>query len=143
MFERQLLMLWLFVDWFLLMLCRLTELGSMESIWKYNGGPSASHFLVALYSAFAFVAARFFLDRFVFRVSFLYHDCISLVLFWSIYSEVLVVLFFGFILSNPMDINKSADEVNLFVVFVINWGGDWCWNLHNLQVCSAFSKVFE
>lgn len=39
----------------------------MESIWKYNGGPSAWHFAVAFYFAFAFVAARFLLDRFVFR----------------------------------------------------------------------------
>ncbi|KAL7118966.1 hypothetical protein ACP275_02G034000 [Erythranthe tilingii] len=40
----------------------------MESNWKYsNGVPSAWHFIVALYFAFAFVAMRFFLDRFIFR----------------------------------------------------------------------------
>ncbi|KAI3445985.1 hypothetical protein Pfo_002650 [Paulownia fortunei] len=39
----------------------------MESIWKYNGVPSAWHFIVAFYFAFASVAARFFLDRFIFR----------------------------------------------------------------------------
>ncbi|GFP91132.1 lag1 longevity assurance homolog 2 [Phtheirospermum japonicum] len=39
----------------------------MESIWTDNGVPSVSHFIVAIYFAFAFVAARFILDRFIFR----------------------------------------------------------------------------
>ncbi|XP_075488822.1 ceramide synthase LOH2-like [Primulina tabacum] len=39
----------------------------MESIWAQNGVPGAYHFVVAIYFAFAFVAARFFLDRFIFR----------------------------------------------------------------------------
>ncbi|KAL3814228.1 hypothetical protein ACJIZ3_015496 [Penstemon smallii] len=39
----------------------------MESIWTLNGGPNVSHFVVALYFSFAFVAARFLLDRFIFR----------------------------------------------------------------------------
>ncbi|XP_073127521.1 ceramide synthase LOH2-like [Henckelia pumila] len=39
----------------------------MESIWAQNGVSSASQFVVAIYFAFAFAAARFFLDRFIFR----------------------------------------------------------------------------
>ncbi|KAL3652246.1 hypothetical protein CASFOL_001927 [Castilleja foliolosa] len=39
----------------------------MESIWTDIGVPSASPFIVAIYFAFAFVAARFILDRFIFR----------------------------------------------------------------------------
>lgn len=39
----------------------------MESIWSYYGEPSSWHFLVAVYFAFGFVVARFFLDRFIFR----------------------------------------------------------------------------
>ncbi|KAI8554486.1 hypothetical protein RHMOL_Rhmol05G0103200 [Rhododendron molle] len=39
----------------------------MDSIWIDNGGPSAWHFAIAIYFAFGFVAARFFLDRFIFR----------------------------------------------------------------------------
>nr|GMC78407.1 LAG1 longevity assurance homolog 2-like [Ipomoea batatas] len=39
----------------------------MDSIWSENAVPSASHFAVAVYFAFAFFAARFLLDRFVFR----------------------------------------------------------------------------
>lgn len=39
----------------------------MDSIWSLNGPPSPSHFLIALFFAFAFVAARSFLDRFIFR----------------------------------------------------------------------------
>lgn len=39
----------------------------MESIWAQNGSPDASHIVVAISFAFAFVAARFFLDRFIFR----------------------------------------------------------------------------
>ncbi|KAG5548149.1 hypothetical protein RHGRI_013748 [Rhododendron griersonianum] len=42
----------------------------MDSIWIDNGGPSAWHFAIAIYFAFAFVAARFCLDRFIFRVSY-------------------------------------------------------------------------
>ncbi|KAE9448494.1 hypothetical protein C3L33_19607, partial [Rhododendron williamsianum] len=42
----------------------------MDSIWIDNGGPSAWHFAIAIYFAFGFVAARFFLDRFIFRVSY-------------------------------------------------------------------------
>ncbi|PIN10399.1 Protein transporter of the TRAM (translocating chain-associating membrane) superfamily [Handroanthus impetiginosus] len=38
----------------------------MESFWKYNGVPSSWHFVVAFYFAFAFIAARFLLDRFVY-----------------------------------------------------------------------------
>lgn len=56
----------------------------MESIWKYNGGPNAWHFAVAFYFAFAFVAARFLLDRFVFRVSFLRYEWIILAYFWNV-----------------------------------------------------------
>ncbi|CAK9181236.1 unnamed protein product [Ilex paraguariensis] len=37
------------------------------SIWSNNGVPTASHFIVAVFFAFGFVAARLFLDRFVFR----------------------------------------------------------------------------
>ncbi|KAM7251733.1 hypothetical protein ACFE04_023616 [Oxalis oulophora] len=32
-----------------------------------NGGPRASHFLIAIFFAFMFVAARFLLDKFIFR----------------------------------------------------------------------------
>ncbi|KAL6502494.1 hypothetical protein OROHE_024499 [Orobanche hederae] len=39
----------------------------MESIWTDNDVPSVSHFVVAFFFAFAFVAARFLLDRFIFR----------------------------------------------------------------------------
>ncbi|XP_058215641.1 ceramide synthase LOH2 [Rhododendron vialii] len=39
----------------------------MDSIWIDSGGPSAWHFAIAIYFAFGFVAARFFLDRFIFR----------------------------------------------------------------------------
>ncbi|XP_010107940.2 LAG1 longevity assurance homolog 2 [Morus notabilis] len=39
----------------------------MESIWSYNGEQIAWHFVVAVYFAFSFVVARFFLDRFIFR----------------------------------------------------------------------------
>lgn len=39
----------------------------MDSIWIDNGGPSAWHFAIAIYFAFGFVAARFCLDRFIFR----------------------------------------------------------------------------
>ncbi|KAK6143538.1 hypothetical protein DH2020_023886 [Rehmannia glutinosa] len=39
----------------------------MESIWTDNGVPSVSHFIVAFYFAFAFVAARFILDKYIFR----------------------------------------------------------------------------
>ncbi|KAL6514592.1 Ceramide synthase loh2 [Orobanche gracilis] len=39
----------------------------MESIWTDNDAPSVSHFVVSFLFAFAFVAARFLLDRFVFR----------------------------------------------------------------------------
>ncbi|XP_051146959.1 ceramide synthase LOH2-like [Andrographis paniculata] len=38
-----------------------------KSFWKYTGSPSAWHLTVALYFAFAFGAARFILDRFIFR----------------------------------------------------------------------------
>ncbi|KAK6136903.1 hypothetical protein DH2020_029348 [Rehmannia glutinosa] len=40
----------------------------MESIGKFGGVPSAWHFVVAFYFVFAFVAARFFLDKYIFRV---------------------------------------------------------------------------
>ncbi|GER56635.1 LAG1 longevity assurance homolog 2 [Striga asiatica] len=40
----------------------------MESIWKSGGDPSAWHLIVAVYFSFAFVAARFLLDRYVFRL---------------------------------------------------------------------------
>ncbi|XP_059652877.1 ceramide synthase LOH2-like [Cornus florida] len=39
----------------------------MDSIWSHDSVPSASHFIVAIYFAFFFVAARFLLDRFIFR----------------------------------------------------------------------------
>ncbi|KAK6135711.1 hypothetical protein DH2020_030550 [Rehmannia glutinosa] len=39
----------------------------MESIGKFGGVPSAWHFVVAFYFVFAFVAARFFLDKYIFR----------------------------------------------------------------------------
>ncbi|XP_057496298.1 ceramide synthase LOH2 [Actinidia eriantha] len=39
----------------------------MDSIWSDNGAPSAWHFACAVYFAFGFVAARFLLDRFIFR----------------------------------------------------------------------------
>lgn len=38
-----------------------------SSIWSCNVEPGASHFLIAVYFAFSFVVARFFLDRFIFR----------------------------------------------------------------------------
>ncbi|KAL3651782.1 hypothetical protein CASFOL_004784 [Castilleja foliolosa] len=41
----------------------------MESIWTDIGVPSVSHFIIAIYFAFAFVAARFILDRFIYRRS--------------------------------------------------------------------------
>uniref|UniRef100_A0A2P2KGF5 Uncharacterized protein MANES_10G071500 n=2 Tax=Rhizophora mucronata TaxID=61149 RepID=A0A2P2KGF5_RHIMU len=40
----------------------------MESILSINGPPEPWHFLAALCLAFGFVAARFLLDRFIFRV---------------------------------------------------------------------------
>ncbi|KAL0334862.1 UNVERIFIED_CONTAM: LAG1 longevity assurance2 [Sesamum radiatum] len=39
----------------------------MEPIWKYNEVPAASNFIIAVYFAVAFVAARFSLDRFIYR----------------------------------------------------------------------------
>ncbi|KDP42279.1 hypothetical protein JCGZ_01603 [Jatropha curcas] len=39
----------------------------MESILSHNGSPNPWHFLVAIYFAFGFVVARFFLDKFIFR----------------------------------------------------------------------------
>ncbi|KAL7206533.1 hypothetical protein ACSBR2_019279 [Camellia fascicularis] len=39
----------------------------MDLIWTNNGVPSPCHFMCAVYFAFGFVAARFFLDRFIFR----------------------------------------------------------------------------
>ncbi|KAL2537532.1 LAG1 longevity assurance-like protein 2 [Forsythia ovata] len=39
----------------------------MDSIWTQNGVASFSHFIIALYFAFGFVPARFFLDKFIFR----------------------------------------------------------------------------
>ncbi|KAK6916449.1 TRAM/LAG1/CLN8 homology domain [Dillenia turbinata] len=39
----------------------------MDSILSLNSAPSPWHFLVAIYFAFGFVAARFFLDKFFFR----------------------------------------------------------------------------
>ncbi|WCJ17680.1 Ceramide synthase LOH2 [Euphorbia peplus] len=39
----------------------------MESIFSLNASPHPWHFLVAVYFAFGFIAARFFLDRFIFR----------------------------------------------------------------------------
>ncbi|PIN06055.1 Protein transporter of the TRAM (translocating chain-associating membrane) superfamily [Handroanthus impetiginosus] len=39
----------------------------MESIWTQSGVPSIWHFSIAIYFTFAFVAARFILDRFIFR----------------------------------------------------------------------------
>ncbi|EPS71659.1 hypothetical protein M569_03098, partial [Genlisea aurea] len=39
----------------------------MDSFWTSNGLPSGSHFIVAFYFASAFFAARFLLDRLVFR----------------------------------------------------------------------------
>ncbi|RDX90660.1 LAG1 longevity assurance-like 2 [Mucuna pruriens] len=41
----------------------------MDFLWSDNAMPRASHFSVAIYFAFASFAARFFLDRFVFRGS--------------------------------------------------------------------------
>ncbi|KAL6560776.1 hypothetical protein OROGR_004335 [Orobanche gracilis] len=39
----------------------------MESIWTDSDVPSVSHFVVSFHFAFGFVAARFLLDRFIFR----------------------------------------------------------------------------
>ncbi|KAJ9175318.1 hypothetical protein P3X46_013883 [Hevea brasiliensis] len=39
----------------------------MESIVSHNGSQDPWHFLVAIYFAIGFVAARFFLDKFIFR----------------------------------------------------------------------------
>ncbi|KAA8545876.1 hypothetical protein F0562_020673 [Nyssa sinensis] len=39
----------------------------MDLIWSHNDAPSAWHCIVPIYFAFGFVAARFFLDRFIFR----------------------------------------------------------------------------
>ncbi|KZV41166.1 hypothetical protein F511_10300 [Dorcoceras hygrometricum] len=39
----------------------------MDSIWTHGGVPGVSHFIVAVCFGFAFVAARFILDRFIFR----------------------------------------------------------------------------
>ncbi|KAJ7946052.1 LAG1 longevity assurance like [Quillaja saponaria] len=39
----------------------------MESFWNENTQPEFWHFSAAIYLAFAFIVARFFLDRFVFR----------------------------------------------------------------------------
>lgn len=38
----------------------------MESFWSHNGAPDAWHFLVVIYFAFGFLAARLFFDRFIF-----------------------------------------------------------------------------
>ncbi|CAB4290488.1 unnamed protein product [Prunus armeniaca] len=38
----------------------------MESFWTHNGAPDAWHFLVVIYFAFGFLAARLFFDRFIF-----------------------------------------------------------------------------
>uniref|UniRef100_A0A5B7B3H5 TLC domain-containing protein n=1 Tax=Davidia involucrata TaxID=16924 RepID=A0A5B7B3H5_DAVIN len=39
----------------------------MDSIWSHNGVPSARDFIIAIYFAFGFGVARFFLERFIFR----------------------------------------------------------------------------
>ncbi|KAK0580301.1 hypothetical protein LWI29_000492 [Acer saccharum] len=39
----------------------------MDSIWSQSGHPHTWHFLIAIYFAFGFVLASFFLDRFIFR----------------------------------------------------------------------------
>ncbi|XP_010269982.1 PREDICTED: LAG1 longevity assurance homolog 2-like [Nelumbo nucifera] len=39
----------------------------MDSIWSHNGVPEAFHFFIAIYFAVGFVAARFFLDTFIYR----------------------------------------------------------------------------
>ncbi|XP_042483552.1 ceramide synthase LOH2-like [Macadamia integrifolia] len=39
----------------------------MDLIWSYNGAPEFGHFFIAIYFAFGFVFARFFLDNFMFR----------------------------------------------------------------------------
>ncbi|XP_058089496.1 ceramide synthase LOH2 [Magnolia sinica] len=39
----------------------------MDSIWSRSGVPEASHILIAIYFAFAFVVARYFLDSFIYR----------------------------------------------------------------------------
>ncbi|KAG6588659.1 LAG1 longevity assurance-like 2, partial [Cucurbita argyrosperma subsp. sororia] len=39
----------------------------MDSIWSHTGAPDALHFVIAVQFAFGFYAARFLLDRFIFR----------------------------------------------------------------------------
>ncbi|KAI4295651.1 hypothetical protein L6164_035672 [Bauhinia variegata] len=39
----------------------------MDSFWKENAGPEVCHFLVAICMAISFFAARFYLDKFIFR----------------------------------------------------------------------------
>ncbi|KAG6571977.1 LAG1 longevity assurance-like 2 [Cucurbita argyrosperma subsp. argyrosperma] len=39
----------------------------MDSIWSHRSAPEALHFVIAIQFAFSFFAARFLLDRFIFR----------------------------------------------------------------------------
>ncbi|XXG70840.1 hypothetical protein AAC387_Pa07g0231 [Persea americana] len=39
----------------------------MDSIWGGSSVPEISHVLIAIYLAFVFFAARFFLDAFIYR----------------------------------------------------------------------------
>lgn len=49
----------------------------MDSIWSRNGVPSVA---IAIYFAFAFVAARFLLNVFIYQVSFLFFIFFTLLL---------------------------------------------------------------
>lgn len=56
----------------------------MDYISTNNGVPSVSHFSIAMFFAVGFGVARFFLDRHVFRVSFLFYSKLDKLILWYV-----------------------------------------------------------
>jgi hypothetical protein len=65
----------------------------MESFWSHKGAPHPWHFVVAVYYAVGFVVARFFFDKFIFRVRFLLYICFALDHFVLANSSFFMVIF--------------------------------------------------
>lgn len=55
----------------------MADSGTLDSILEQNGGPIMGHFVFAFYFALAIFAARFFLDKFLFRVRLV--DSVSII----------------------------------------------------------------
>ena len=87
----------------------------MDSIGS-NGVEPVSSFLVAIYFALGFLAARFFLDKFIFRVSFLL--CVSALeqLFFLAFRftlqffEFLILVCYGLFLEMSLFAEKIVEE---------------------------------